>query len=340
MQLKGTVYVSDHRARLHMHHGTLMVNQPSGSQRIPIEAIEGIILLSRAEISNDAMGELIRRGIRIAALSRTGRLRFTVGGAVSGNVNLRISQYGLSADPIQTASIARWIVAGKLQNCRRAIQRWSWDAQEGTRKIMEHEVAVISDRISDLTGTTNGDKIRGIEGDGTRRYFKCLALHLDAGNELLSFVRRSRRPPRDPSNSVLSFMYGLVLAECVGALEAVGLDPQIGYLHRPRSGRPSLALDILEEMRPAVADRFAINILSRRQIRNEHFEVVGSGYYLSDEGRTCLLELYDKYRNDEVDHIVFGHRVARWMLPTIQATLMARYIRGDLPAYPPFLTVN
>jgi len=338
MPVRGTLYVTEHRARLHMHHGTLLVEQPGKRQRVPIEAVEGVVLTGRANISNDTMGELVRRGIRVAALSRTGRLRFTVGGATSGNVHLRLSQFDASSDPLKAARIARWIVAAKLENCRRAVQRWSWGAQGADREIMDREVRVIADRIADLTGTTDGDKIRGIEGDGTRRYFRCLALHLDTGDEAMTFVRRSRRPPRDPVNAVLSFTYGLLLAELVGALDAVGLDTQVGFLHRPRSGRPGLALDLLEELRPSLADRFSVGVLMRRQIRLEHFQVVGSGFYFTDEGRIALLGLYDQYRSGDVEHRVLGRSVGRWMLPTVQATLLARHLRGDLPVYAPYLS--
>lgn len=125
----------------------------------------------------------------------------------------------------------------------------------------------------------------------------------------------------------------------MGALDGVGLDPQIGFLHRPRSGRPGLALDLLEEFRPAFADRFAFGLLNRHQIRSEHFQVVGGAHYLSDEGRTAVLSAYEDYRNEEVPHPVLGRQVGRWALPTVQATLMARFLRGDLPAYPPYTTV-
>lgn len=340
MPVKGTLYVTDHRARLRIHRGTLLVEQPSASQRVPIEAVEGVVLTGRAEVSNDAMGELVRRGIRVVALSRTGRLRFSIGGATSGNVHLRIAQFRASADAAETARLARWIVAGKLQNCRRSVQRWSWDAHGDARSVMEREAHAIGDRIADLGSTIDGDKIRGIEGDGTRRYFRCLALHLDTGDETMNFVRRSRRPPRDPANAVLSFMYGIVLGELVGALDSIGLDPQVGFLHRPRSGRPALALDLLEELRPSIADRFSTAVLARRQIRREHFQVVSSGHYFTDEGRGVLLGLYDPYRAAEVDHPVLGRRVGRWMLPTVQATLLARYLRDDLPVYPPFVAAS
>ena len=340
MRVSGTLYVCDHRARLRLHHGTLRVEQPSGWERVPIEALDGVVLTGRAEITNDAIGELVRHGIRVAALSRTGRLRFAIGGPVSGNVHLRLAQVRTSDDALETARLCRWIVAAKLQNCRRSIQRWSWDADAVARSAMEREAEWIADRIRYLGATQDGDKIRGIEGDGTRSYFHCLGLHLGRGEEVLGFVRRTRRPPRDPVNALLGFAYGLVLAEVVGALEAVGLDPQIGFLHRPRSGRPSLALDLLEELRPSVADRFCVAVLSRRQVRAEHFQTIGPGCYLTDDGRANVLVLYEEHKSAEIDHTVLGRRIGRWMLPLVQATLLARYLRGDLPAYPPYLTTS
>lgn len=337
MRVTDTLYVTDHRARLRIRHGTLVVEQSSGWQRVPIESLEGVVLASRAEITNDAIGELVRRGIRVAAISRTGRLRFAVGGPVSGNVHLRLAQLRMADDQDATARLCRWIVAAKLQNCRRSIQRWSWDAAGQDRRIMDHESEWIADRIRYLGSARDGDTIRGIEGDGTRSYFRCLGLHLGRGQEVLSFVRRSRRPPRDPVNALLGFTYGLVLVELVGALDAIGLDPQIGFLHRPRSGRPSLALDLMEELRPSVADRFCVAVISRQQVRAEDFQVIGSGCYLSDEGRSKVLALYEEYKRIEVEHLVLRRNVGRWMLPTVQATLLARYLRGDLPAYAPYL---
>jgi CRISPR-associated protein Cas1 len=272
------------------------------------------VLTGRAEISNDAIGELVRRGIRIAALSRTGRLRFAVGGPVSGNVHLRIAQLTHAATDENALPIARIIVAGKLQNCRRAMQRWSWDATSSPRWVINNEISSITDRLAALGSASTGDEVRGIEGDGTRRYFKCLALHLRFGDSLFSFERRSRRPPRDPVNALLSFTYGLLLVELVGALDAVGLDPQIGFLHRPRSGRPGLALDLLEELRPAFADRFAMGLLNLRRIRETHFQVVGEAHYLSDAGRAEVLAAYEAFRQEEVAVSSDRSNSGRWTL--------------------------
>lgn len=337
MRVTSTLFVTDHRARIRLRKRNLLVQQPDGSQRVPIETLDGVVLTGRAEISNEAMGELARRGVRVAALSRTGRLRFYIGGATRGNVHLRIAQVTHTNQPETSARLARWLVAGKLQNCRRAVMRWAWSADGGFQRLLKGEAETIGDRIQALQGVVDGDKIRGIEGDGTRRYFRCLGMHLGLSDAQMSFERRSRRPPRDPVNALLSFTYGLVLAELVGSIDAVGLDPQIGFLHRARSGRPALALDLLEELRPSVADRFSVTVLARRQVREEHFDFVGQACYLSDEGRAALLSLYDEFRSEEVDHPVLGRRIGRWALPTVQATLMARHLRGDLPVYPPFI---
>lgn len=216
MRVTGTLYVTDHRARIRLRRGTIVVEQPDGWQRVPIESLEGLVLTGRAEITNDAIGELVRRGVRIAALSKAGRLRFSVGGPVSGNVHLRMAQLGRSADDERCLDVARVIVAGKLQNCRRAMQRWSWDARGHARWVIEREVDAIADRIGALRTAGTGDHVRGIEGDGTRRYFKCAGMHLRMADSLFAFERRTRRPPRDPVNALLSFTYGLLLAETRG----------------------------------------------------------------------------------------------------------------------------
>lgn len=332
------MYVTDHRARIRLRKGTLLIEQSTGWQRVPIETLDGVVLTGRAEISNDAIGELVRRRIRIAALSKTGRLRFCIGGPTGGNVHLRVAQHQHSLDPNLSDAIARTLVAGKLQNCRHVMQRWLWDASDLTSPVIEAEVEAVAACIRMLEGLRGGDRIRGVEGDGSRRYFKALGIHLGSSDPPIAFGNRNRRPPRDETNALLSFTYGLLLTELVGAAEAVGLDPQIGFLHRPRSGRPSLALDLLEELRPSVADRFAVSALRRRQIRNEHFTRVGGACYLTEAGREALLELWEDFRGEEVDHKVLGRSVGRWTLSTVQATLMARHLRGDIPIYPPYIS--
>lgn len=339
MRVMKTVYVADHSAQVRVRKSNLVVESPRGSSRVPIETVEALVLAGRANLSNEATGELVRRGVRISAISKTGRLRFSIVGPTQGNVLLRLEQFRAAADRRSTMQIARVIVAGKLQNSRRAMQRWAWDQPDRVaRRVIESDAEVISDRLRALASAEDGDTIRGIEGDGARRYFRALALHLRAADDAFSFERRSRRPPRDPANALLSFVYGLVLVEVVGALESVGLDPQVGFLHTARPGRHSLGLDLLEEFRPALADRFVASVLRRRQIVGDDFEErTGRAVYLSEIGRRKVLSLYDENRQREVHHPLLDSTVSNALLPMVQATLMARFLRGDLPSYPPYL---
>lgn len=268
----------------------------------------------------------------------TGSFASWSGDLIKGNVHLRLGQMRAATDPERVPVLARWFVAGKLQNYRRLLTRWSWDAEPGHRNHLIRQQEAIAARLGSLAGAVDGDRIRGIEGDATRRYFKGLAAQLASTGSNLFFTGRNRRPPRDPVNALLSFNYGLVLTELVGALDAVGLDPQIGFLHGVRSGRPALALDLLEELRPAFADRLAVRLIARRQIRSEHFLVTpGGACYLTDEGRSILVRGYELFKDEEVPHILLERTVPRWTLPTLQATLLARHLRGDIPAYPPFV---
>lgn len=342
MQVMRTLYVVDHTARIRIRKGNVLVERCEHGTRVPIEMLDAIVLLGRAEVSNDALGELVARGVRVSALSKGGKLRFTLGGPVSGNVLLRVAQHEASGDAERRLSICRVLVAGKLQNCRRMMQRWAWDAKDQlTRASIETNIDIVGTRIGALSSAGDGDTIRGLEGDGSRRYFKAFAAHLGSAGGALTFTRRSRRPPRDAVNALLSFTYGLMLAEVVGALGAVGLDPQIGYLHHLRPGRPSLALDLVEELRPSVADRFAVSLITRGRIGPDDFERrAGDAVYLSDPGRRKLLKFYDEHRQADVVHPLLERAVPVALLPSIQATLMARHLRGDLSAYPPYVLAS
>lgn len=337
MRILNTVYVTSHRARVRYTRGSLVVDNPEGAiSKIPIATVEGIVLLGNAQVTSQTLTECTRRGIRIAAIGRGGRLRFAVGAPISGNVHLRLAQYRAAEAPGASTLISRAVVAGKIQNCRRMVLRWEHDARDNSRWTLNNTQTLLKDRLDSLSHSTDPDRIRGIEGDATRRYFQALraALH---GTGFI-FGSRTRRPPRDPVNSLLSWTYALVTAEVAGALDAIGLDPQVGFLHRPRPGRPALALDIVEELRPAIADRFVVSLLRRRMVNDSHFTYTpGGACYLSDDGRTVALTAYEQFRQSETPHLLLDRSVPRWSLPTIQSTLMARHLRGDLPAYPPYV---
>src|SRR5690606_1096816 len=226
VRVVNTLYVTEHQARVGLQKGNLVVVHDQQKTRVPIETLEGVVLLGGSQISSQALGRCVERGARVCALSRSGRLRWTVGGPTKGSVLRRMAQLRAADDPARTARVARWIVAGKLQNCRRMISRWLWDADSAARWVLASERDANADRLQALAQATDGHTIRGIEGDGTRRYFKCLGTHLTEAGAELGFTSRTRRPPRNEVNALLSFYYGLVLAEAVGALDAVGLDPQ------------------------------------------------------------------------------------------------------------------
>lgn len=337
MQILNTVFVSDHRARLRIKKGNLLIEQGPESSRVPIETIEQVVLTGRAEVTNATMGTFVERGIRLAAISKSGRLRFRIGGPVSGNVLLRVGQHEMAADTERCSEIARIIVAGKLQNCRRMLMRWARDSPEHAGRFTE-AAGSIEQRLGALRTAQTGDEIRGIEGDGTRRYFKMVGLQVRHPADVFSFERRSRRPPRDPFNALLSFVYGLLLVEVSGALDAVGLDPQVGFFHQLRPGRPALALDLIEEFRPSIADRFAMRLVNRAQLTSSDFEdAPGGAVYLSSSGRDTIFREITAFRNELVWHPVLLRDVPVGGLPLIQATLMARHLRGDINVYPPYL---
>ena len=336
MRYLSTVYVRDHQARVQHRRGALLVSSPEGSQRIPLEAIDAVIMLGAAQVTSQALEACVRRGVRVAALRMGGAVRFVVGAATGGNVHLRTAQYRAVTDHGQSLALARSIVGAKLQNSRRVVDRWARDARDpDVASQLAARARLIAERVPRLATAGNLDHVRGIEGDGARSYFGAVA-QVVAGHNL-GFFARTRRPPRDPVNAMLGFCYGLVVTELIGALESVGLDYQMGFFHRPRSGRPSRALDLAEELRP-LTDRFVVSLVRRRQVNSDSFvQTPGGAVYLSDSGRTDLIKAWEAHKEAEFEHRIVGRPVGRWALPSVQATLLARHLRGDLPAYPPFV---
>lgn len=339
MRVLSALYVTEHRARVSSRDGSLVVAKGDGTRvRVPLEAIEAVVLVGHAQLTSEAMAACAARRVRIASLQANGKIRFMVGAGSGGNVQLRLAQYRAAEDTARALDLARWIAAGKLQNARRMVQRWTWDARPRERRRLESCQAAINERIGRLPLAASGDSVRGFEGEGTRVYFEAMRTHLKAAGCALPFESRSRRPPRDPVNAALSFAYGLVLSEVVGALESVGLDSQVGFLHGVRAGRPSLALDLVEELRPAFADRFVVALLTRRTLTADDFVATpGGAWYLGEAARRTYLDAYEEYKSEQVTHTLLERDVPRATLPLIQAILMARHLRGDLPAYPPWV---
>jgi len=336
MRYLSTLYVRNHRARIQHRRGSLTVTSPDGSQRVPLEGIDNVVLLGGAQVTMQALDACASRGIHVASLRRSGAVRFLVHGKTKGNIHLRTALFKISQDSSRSLELAKAIVAAKLQNSRRVVARWARDERDTAIKDrLAQRSEQIRERIGWLGGVTTGDRLRGIEGDAARIYFRALG-QVVAKTEL-TFSSRTRRPPRDPVNAMLSFCYGLLVTEFTGALESVGLDYQMGFFHRSRAGRPSLALDLTEELR-ALTDRFVVSLVRRRQVGSAGFESTpGGGVYLRDDTRAALLSAWEDHKDAEVVHPILGRSVGRWAIPSIQATLLARYLREDLAAYPPFI---
>lgn len=336
MRYLNTLYVRNHQARVQYRSGSLLVSSPEGKQKIPLEGVDALVLMGSSQITTQTLDACVQRGVRVAALKKSGSLRFTVNGTTGGNVHLRCALYETATDESRSLDLARTTVAAKLANSGAVVGRWSRDEKDKAASgRLAERCQMIRDRVPRLSGAATGDQVRGLEGDAARIYFRAVAEILSSSP--LGFSTRTRRPPRDPVNAMLGFCYGLLTTECIGALESVGLDYQLGFFHRPRAGRPSLALDLAEEFR-AMTDRFVVALVRRTQIGAEKFsQTPGGGVYLTEDGRKQLLSLWEEHKNKEVRHKLLGRPVGRWALPSVQATLLARHLRGDLPAYAPFV---
>ena len=235
MRYLNTVYIRNHRARVKCRRGSLLVTSPEQSQRIPLEAVDAVVVMGGAQLTMQALDACARQGVRVTALSRGGALRFTVNGATGGNVHLRQALFETVTDESRSLALARIIVAAKLQNSRSVVGRWSRDAKDPAlgNELADRGEAILA-RVARLADATTGDRVRGIEGDAARIYFRAVAQVL--ASSPLAFTARTRRPPRDPVNAMLGFCYALVVTEFIGALESVGLDYQMGFFHRPPIG--------------------------------------------------------------------------------------------------------
>ena len=289
------------------------------------------------------MGHCAERGVCVSMLGRNGRFLARIEGPVSGNVLLRRSQYRTSDDAEKTSRLASQIVVGKLLNQRTVVRRALRDHGTTTSAEALSRLRACEGRLTDAARrasreSVGTDAIRGIEGEAARGYYAVFNDLTRHDERDFRFTSRSRRPPLDPMNAMLSFLYTLLVHDCRSALETIGLDPAVGFLHRERPGRPSLALDIMEELRPVLADRLALSMINRRQLRPNDFETAVSGAVtLRHDARKRVLVAYQERKKDELLHPFLNEKVSLGLVPFVQATLMARHLRSDLDGYPPFL---
>lgn len=339
-QLLNTLYVTTQGAYLAKEGETVVVKVEKETKlRVPIHTLSAVVCFGQVSCSPFLMGMCGERGVGLAFLSEHGQFLARVQGPVSGNVLLRREQYRWADRPERTAAVARAVVTAKVANCRTVLQRALRDNGDGPGAAeLARAVLRLGRLLQDVASADNVDSIRGHEGDAARTYFGVFDYLITASKEDFFFRGRNRRPPLDNVNAMLSFSYTLLTHDITAALETVGLDPAVGYLHRDRPGRPSLGLDLLEELRPVIADRMVLSLINRRQVRAGGFRKTEAGGVLMDDAtRKELLVAYQNRKQDEIQHPFLGERVAFGLVPHVQATLLARAIRGDLDGYACFL---
>jgi CRISPR-associated protein Cas1 len=304
--------------------------------RLPLLNLDGVVCFGRVGASPSLMAACAEAGVSISFLSNYGRLQARVLGFTSGNVLLRREQYRLSDSPDACLGIAKSMIVGKIANCRTTMMRSARDSNESDRsEKLRNACVALKDRLSLAQRSTNLDQLRGVEGEAASIYFDSFNAML-AGDPNLKLNGRSRRPPQDPVNSMLSFMYVILSHDIRSACESVGLDSQVGFLHRDRPGRPSLALDLMEEFRAVLVDRFVITLINRKQVSSSDFELQPSGgYTIKDSARRMMLKSWQERKKETMTHEFMNETVSLGLFVHLQARLLARHIRGDLDAYPP-----
>jgi CRISPR-associated protein Cas1 len=306
--------------------------------RMPIHNLNGIVCFGRVMCSPALLGFCGQRGVAVSFLSANGRFLARVHGLTSGNVLLRREQYRRAESPDQSAALAQAFVIGKVFNCRTSLQRALRDHPQ-IEKAEDVQFAVnhLSALLEEVKNQNNLNIVRGTEGHAAQTYFSVLDHLVTVQKEDFFFHGRNRRPPKDNLNTLLSFIYTLLLHDIMAALETVGLDPAVGFLHRDRPGRPSLALDMMEEFRPLIADRLALTLVNLRQVQNNGFtRTETGGVLMNDETRKIVLVAYQKRKQEEINHPFLEEQIPVGMLFFAQALLLARFLRGDLDGYPPY----
>jgi CRISPR-associated protein Cas1 len=337
-ELLNTLYVQTQGASLHLDHDTLKVVAPDTPKRtLPLRRLDGIVVYGHVSVSAELLSRCADDGRAVVWMSLSGRFLGRVDGPTRGNVLLRHAQHLAHARPETRLLIGSSCVAGKLQNSRQILLKGARDATGSEQSRLRAFCEDIGDLLPRVGEAADLDELMGLEGQAARLHFDGLAILLRTPPGIAPFTHRTRRPPTDPINALLSFLYGLTRALVHGAAEQVGLDPYLGFLHGLRPGKPALALDLMEEFRPIHADRLALNLLNRKQLRSEHFETLpGGAVQLTEDGRRLVLTEWQGWKNRDWPHRLLGRKVSASLLPVIQARILARYIRGEIPSYVPW----
>ncbi|MBT8508785.1 type I-C CRISPR-associated endonuclease Cas1 [Methanomicrobiaceae archaeon CYW5] len=306
--------------------------------RIPVHTLEGIVCFGYMGASPQLMRLCTDNNVGLSFLSPSGKFLARVNGRVRGNVLLRRTQYRRADNREDSLDIARAFIVGKIVNCRTVLGRSIRDHGESINcnRIRGADDLLIENLLK-IEGCMDPDTLRGIEGNCAKYYFDVLDELILLQKEDFYLYQRNRRPPLDNMNALLSFLYTLLAHDVESALETVGLDPYVGFFHTDRPGRASLALDLMEELRPFLADRLALNLVNLRQLAGKDFYKKENGaVIMTDEGRKAVLGAWQKRKQDQITHPYLKEKIPVGLVPYVQAMLLARYLRGDIDGYPPF----
>lgn len=340
-QLLNTLYVMTPNAYVHLENDTVRIDvEREKKLRVPLHHLGSVVCLGNVMLSPALMHRCADDGISLVLTDTNGRFKARLEGSVSGNVLLRQAQHHKIADATFVLTTAQTFIAGKLRNCRQVLLRGARESKDETdQKCLSHAVDMLANSLRNLPYTRDLDQVRGIEGDAAKLYFAALP-HLVKQDirEHFTMDGRTRRPPRDRFNALLSFLYSMLMNDCRSAVESVGLDPQIGLLHAIRPGRAALALDLMEEFRSIIADRLALTLINRGQIAERDLTLrEGGAVELNDKARKTVVIAYQERKQEEITHSLLETKVPIGLLPQLQAKFLARTIRGEMAHYLPFL---
>jgi CRISPR-associated protein Cas1 len=333
-----TLYITSDDAYLSKERETFVVEVNNEKVfQAPIHSIENIVCFGFKPLTPALMAFCAENNVGISYLSETGRFLARVQGAQQGNVLLRKAQYAIADNELQSLSIARPIVAAKVSNYRSLLLRHQRNHPDECPDSVGLAAETMGGRFVEIQQAESLDELRGHEGECATLYFAVLSSLITAQRQDFRFAQRTKRPPLDPANALLSFLYAVLANDVRSAVETTGLDPQVGFLHQVRPGRPSLALDVMEEFRAYLGDRVMLNLINLKQVTRKDFEIRESGEVrMSDDARKTVITAYQKRKQEEITHPFLDEKMTIGLLPHVQAQLLARHIRGDIPTYPPF----
>ncbi len=339
-KLNNTLYVTSPDRYLSLEGETVIISEKGEKMgQFPLHNLESIVTFGHAGASPMLMAACARRGVALSFLSMHGAYLASVQGETRGNVLLRREQYRLADSPAQSAAYARGFLTGKIYNARWVLERALRDhASRVDAAAIRRASGALWQSLQSLASAGSVDALRGVEGDAAAQYFGVLDELILQQKDTFAFRGRVKRPPTDNVNALLSFVYVLLSRDCAAALETVGLDPYVGYLHTDRPGRASLAMDLMEELRAPIADRFVLGLINLKQVSDSGFDREESGAVrMTDSQRKAILTAWQARKQEIITHPYLNEKVEWGIVPYTQALLLARTIRGDLDTYPPFL---